>query len=221
MDPGAALGQLGLFVFTVMIGQDKTHIFVSKLIDSFPGEIITVMLLPIVYLLFTQKNPLKFYGHMTEALLVNFGLASSIATFPVTLKCLTEKAGVQPKLASLTLSVSVLINIGSYPIIGLLYVAGLEGRQMGFSQIAMAMLVLTVLMYGTSGIPQDSFVTVLLLCGMFNVPNSQMTSLLTVDWLIDRVDSLCKVMTDSTVVAVVAHLSLEEAVDPSPLSQVI
>ena len=118
MDPGAALGQLGMFVFTIMLGENQTSIFVSKLIDSFPGEIVMVMLLPIVYLLFTQNNPLKFYLHMTEALLVNFGLASSIATFPVTLKCLTQKAGVDSKLASLILSVSVLINIGSYPIIG-------------------------------------------------------------------------------------------------------
>ena len=180
-----------------------------------------VLLLPVVYLLVTHKNPLKFYLHMTEALLVNFGTASSIGTFPVTLKCLTQKNRVDPKLASLILSVSVLINLASYPIIGLLYVAGLEGREMGVGQIAMAMLVLTILVYGTSGIPQDSFITILLLCGMFNVPTTYLTSLLTVDWLIDRVDSVCKTLTDSTVVAVVAHISHVDNNNTCPLSQVI
>ena len=49
--------------------------------------------------------------------------------------------------------------------------------------------------------------TILLLCKMFGVPTSRLTSILAVDWLIDRVDSVCKTLTDSTAVAVVAHLS--------------
>ena len=166
-----------------------------------------LLLLPISFLLLTRNNPLRFFANMSEALLVNFGTASSIATFPVTLKCLTSKNGVDPKIASLILSVGVLINLASYPVIGLLYVAHLEGKQMGVDQIVMAMLVLTLLVYGTSGIPQDSFMTILLLCGMFRVPTARLTSILAVDWLIDRVDSICKTLTDATAVAVVAHLS--------------
>ena len=164
-----------------------------------------LLLLPFSFLLFTRNNPLGFFANMTEAVLVNFGTASSIATFPVTLKCLTSKNGIDPKIASLILSVGVLINLASYPVIGLLYVAHLEGKQMGVDQIVMAMLVLTILVYGTSGIPQDSFMTILLLCGMFGVPTARLTSILAVDWLIDRVDSICKTLTDSTAVAVVVH----------------
>ena len=105
-------------------------------------------------------------------------------------------------MASLILSMAVLINLASYPIIGLLYVARLEHIEMGFGQVGM---VLTILVYGTSGIPQDSFMTILLLCGMFGVPTSRLTSILAVDWLIDRVDSICKTLTDSTAVAIVVH----------------
>ena len=190
VEPSTALLQLAKFVLTVIL-----------------GELALVLLLPIFFLLFTRNNPLSFFANMTEALLINFGTASSIATFPVTLKCLTSKNGIDPKIASLILSIGVLINLASYPIIGLLYVAQLEGKQMGVDQLVMAMLVLTILVYGTSGIPQDSFVTILLLCGMFGVPTASLTSILAVDWLIDRVDSVCKTLTDATAVAVVAHLS--------------
>ena len=93
---------------------------------------------------------------MSEALLVNFGTASSIATYLVTLKCLVNKNGLDQKMASLILSMAVLINLASYPIIGLLYVARLEHIEMGVEQAGMAMLVLTILVYG---IPQDSFMT--------------------------------------------------------------
>lgn len=158
---------------------------------------------------------------MLEALLVNFGIASSIAAFPVTLKCLTAKNGVNegvgkllllhvgppPQLAGLILPIAVLINLASYPLTGLLYVASLEGLPLSAGQVAMAALILTVLAYGTSGIPQDSFMTILLVCGMFGVPTTSMATVLAVDWIIDRVDSIAKTMTDATAVAVVAHFS--------------
>jgi len=50
-----------------------------------------------------------------------------------------------------------------------------------YVQVGMAILVLTILVYGTSGIPQDSFMTILLLCGMFGVPTSRLTRILAVD----------------------------------------
>ena len=48
--------------------------------------------------------------------------------------------------------------------------------------------------------------TILLLCKMFGVPTSRLTSILAVDWLINQVDSVCKTLTDSTAVAVVVHI---------------
>ena len=121
------------------------------------GELALVLLLPISFLMLTRTNALRFYVNMSEALLVNFGTASSIATYPVTLKCLVNKNGLDQKMASLILSMAVLINLASYPIIGLLYVARLGIYiEMGFEQAGMAMLVLTILVYG---IPQDSFMT--------------------------------------------------------------
>ena len=124
-----------------------------------PGELALVLLLPISFLMLTRTNALRFYVNMSEALLVNFGTASSIATYPVTLKCLVNKNGLDQKMASLILSMAVLINLASYPIIGLLYVARLEQLEhieIDFEQAGMAMLVLTILVYG---IPQDSFMT--------------------------------------------------------------
>ena len=118
---------------------------------------LVLLLLPISFLmLLTCTNALRFIVNMSEALMVNSGTASSIATYLVTLKCLVNKNGLDQKMASLILSMAVLINLASYPIIGLLYVARLEHIEMGVEQAGMAMLVLTILVYG---IPQDSFMT--------------------------------------------------------------
>ena len=101
----------------------------------------------------------------------------------------------------------MLINLASYPIIGFLYVARLEGKQVGVEQTVMAVLVLAILAYGTGGVPQNSFMTILLLCPMFGVPTSRLTSILAVDLFVDRVNACCKTLTDATAVAVVAHFS--------------
>ena len=76
------------------------------------------------------------------------------------------------------------------------------------------------IVYGTSGIPQDSFMTILLLYGMFGVPTSRLTSILAVDWLINQVDSVCKTLTDLTAVAVVAHLAQGNSVSTKTLANV-
>jgi len=72
---------------------------------------------------------------------------------------------------------------------------------------AVAILLLPVLACGTSGIPQDSFMTILLMCGMFGLPTTKLASILAVDWLLDRLDGLCKVLTDATGAAVICKLS--------------
>ena len=52
--------------------------------------------------------------------------------------------------------------------------------------------------------------TILLLCKMFGVPTSRLTSILAVDWLVHQVDSFCKTLTDSIAVAVVAQAHLSQ-----------
>ena len=63
--------------------------------------LLPLLILPLIYLITTQSNPLKFFVKMGEALLVNFGTASSISTFPVTLSCLTEKNRINQKVGKL------------------------------------------------------------------------------------------------------------------------
>ena len=52
------------------------------------------------------------------------------------------------------LSLGVMINICSYPMIAVLYVAEQEGMGLDTTQILMTMIILTTIAYGTSGIPQ-------------------------------------------------------------------
>ena len=88
-------------------------------------------------MIFKRSNPFKFYYNLGEAVVMICGTSSSISTFPVTL-----------------LSMGVLINLCSYPMVGVLYVARKEGMDLGISQIIVTMIILVIIVNGTSGIPQ-------------------------------------------------------------------
>lgn len=75
--------KLGLYLATVSIG-----IF-------FHGFVV----LPAIYFAFTRKNPLKFIGYMGPAIFTALGTSSSLATLPVSLKCVEENAKVDVRVS--------------------------------------------------------------------------------------------------------------------------
>ena len=76
-------GQMGFYIGTVLTGL----------------TIHGLIVLPLIFSVFTRKLPFKFVANMAGALTTAFGTASSIATLPVTIKLLEEKNDVDPRIA--------------------------------------------------------------------------------------------------------------------------
>lgn len=87
--------KLGMYLATVSAG-----IFIHGFI-----------ILPLVYLLFTRKNPIIFIGHMMPAILTALGTSSSLATLPVSIKCLEENAKVDVRVSRFMLPLGATINM--------------------------------------------------------------------------------------------------------------
>jgi len=198
-NPAESLKDVTMFVITVIAG----------------NLVLPLFLLPVIYVIFKRSNPFKFYYNLGEAVVMICGTSSSISTFPVTLRCLVDKNHTDSTISSMVLSMGVLINLCSYPMVGVLYVARKEGMDLGISQIIVTMIILVIIVNGTSGIPQDSFMTVVFLCGMHGIPITYLANVLAVDWLLDRVDAVCKVLTDSTAVGVISCQNNNEKVENS------
>ena len=75
----------------------------------------------------------------------------------------------------------------------------------------MAVLVMTLLAYGTGGVPQACLLTILLLCPMFGVPSTRVASILAADLLVDRIHTCCKTIAAASVIAIEKHLSSDRA----------
>ena len=59
----------------------------------------------------TRSLPFRFVGNMANALTTAFGTASSSATLPVTMDCLENKNGVDPRISKFVLPIGATINM--------------------------------------------------------------------------------------------------------------
>lgn len=67
--------------------------------------------LPLIYFIFTRKNPYTFLANMGQALATAFGASSSSAALPVTMKCLEEKNHIDPRITRFVIPIGTTINM--------------------------------------------------------------------------------------------------------------
>lgn len=67
--------------------------------------------LPLIYFIFTRKNPYPFLANMGQALTTAFGASSSTAALPVTIKCLEEKNHIDPRITRFVIPIGTTINM--------------------------------------------------------------------------------------------------------------
>ncbi|MCA9145574.1 MAG: dicarboxylate/amino acid:cation symporter, partial [Planctomycetales bacterium] len=67
--------------------------------------------LPLLLWIFTKRNPIQFFGQMSQAILTAFSTASSTATLPVTMECAEKRAGISPRSTEFVLPLGATINM--------------------------------------------------------------------------------------------------------------
>ncbi|MFW5967276.1 MAG: dicarboxylate/amino acid:cation symporter, partial [Persicimonas sp.] len=94
-DLGQFFGDMGMYMASVLGGLGLHALVV----------------LPLLLWLVARTNPWKYAQALSPALLTAFSTASSSATYPVTLECVTERAGVSEKSADFVLPIGATVNM--------------------------------------------------------------------------------------------------------------
>ena len=121
-DFGAVLESLGLYFATVLIGL----------------AIHGLIILPLIFFIITRRLPFKFIGNMMPAIMTAFGTGSSTATLPVSLQCLEEKNGVDPRVSRFLLPIGATINMDGtalYEAVAAIFIAQLVGINLSVGKI--------------------------------------------------------------------------------------
>ena len=153
-----------------------------------------------------RKSPRVYIGRGADAILTGLSCNSSLATVPVTLRCLTEKMGVSDESARLAACVGTNLNndgITLYEAMAALFLAQAYGFDLTIAQQAVVVLASLMAGIGVAGIPEAGLIVLPLVLSAARLPEALIVVaiplILPVDWIIARVRSGVNVMSDMLV----------------------
>jgi DAACS family dicarboxylate/amino acid:cation (Na+ or H+) symporter len=164
------------------------------------------------------RMPLKrFWSGGSEAVLYAMGAASSLATLPVTLRCL-ERLKVSPQSARLSACVGTNLNndgILLYEAMAVLFVAQACGIHLSVGEQILVAASCALAGIGISGIPEAGLISLLIvLRTVKTIPDEQVLQivplLLTVDWVLGRCRAMTNVTSDMVVAVVLDHFRKDD-----------
>jgi Na+/H+-dicarboxylate symporter len=190
----------------------RSGIGVFQALGSFLGIILLGLAIhgliyyPLMAWLVGRKSPRVYIGRGADAILTGLSCNSSLATVPVTLRCLTEKMGVSQESARLSACVGTNLNndgITLYEAMAALFLAQAYGFDLTVSQQAVVVLASLMAGIGVAGIPEAGLIVLPLVLSAAGLPEELIVVaiplILPVDWIIARVRSGVNVMSDMLV----------------------
>ena len=155
-------------------------------------------------LLQTKMKLENFWRGARDAIVYALGASSSIATLPVTLRCLNQM-GVSEQSARLASCVGTNLNhdgILLYEAMAVLCVAQIYGVHLTLTQQVFAALTCAVAGMGIAGVPDAGLISLSLVLGAVGLPIEILPFLLTVDWILSRARAVTNVINDMVVAVI-------------------
>ncbi len=122
-----------------------------------------LVILPLVFYLFTRENPYIYLHRMRRALMTAFGTDSSSATLPVTIETAVVEGGCSRKAAGFVLPLGATINMDGtalFETVAIIFIAQAFGVELTLQQMIVIALMATVTAVGAAGIPSASLVMI-------------------------------------------------------------
>lgn len=209
--PGVILGWLihiiPLAVLTVVAGAVSEFGFgIFQSLIKYVAVVLIGFALQVLFVyggwifLVARMSPSRFFSSVKEPLWYAFGVNSSLATLPLTLKALRDM-GVSARSSSLGAGVATNLNndgIVLYEAMAVFFIAQVSGIHLSEGQLIMAALSCIVASMGITGIPEAGFISLSVVVSTLGLPAEILPLLLAVDWMLARGRSVVNVLSDMT-----------------------
>ena len=149
----------------------------------------------------------KFLSGMRDAQITAFSTSSSVATLPVTMKCVEEKLGVSERTTSFVLPIGATVNMDGtslYQAIAVVALAQFHMVDLSFSQQAIIVLTATLASIGSAAIPSAGLVLMIIVLESVGLNPAWIALIFPIDRILDMCRTVVNVTGDSTVSALVA-----------------
>ena len=160
---------------------------------------------PLVAWVIGKKSPRQYIGQGADAIMTGLSCNSSLATVPITLRCL-DRMGVSAQSARLAACVGTNLNndgITLYEAMAALFLAHALGYDLPLSKQIVIVVASIIAGAGVAGIPEAGMIVLPLVLGAAGLPDHVILAaiplIMTVDWIIARARSGVNVMSDMLV----------------------
>ena len=163
---------------------------------------------PATIALFGGMSPRRFFGDVSEAMLVAFGTSSSNATLPTALKVARDNLKLPPKIANFVLTVGATGNQNGtalYEGVVVLFLAQVFGVELTMPQQVTVVLMSVLAGIGTAGVPGGSLPLIVVLLNQVGVPGEGIGIILGIDRILDMCRTVLNVTGDLAVATCVSR----------------
>ena len=157
-----------------------------------------------------RKNPIEFFKAISPAQILAFTSQSSYGTLPVTIKSLTERAGVSENIASFVAPLGATIGMngcgGVYPAIVAVFVSNLFGIEMSIYSYIMIIFTAIVSSIGIAGVPGSATMSTTVILSTLGLPIEGVAMVMSVDAINDMMRTMTNITGTSVTALVVDEM---------------
>ena len=170
-----------------------------------------VVVLPLMLAVLARRNPGTYYKNLWPAMLTGLTTGSSVAAYPITYENVIGANDVESRAGSLVLPLSLsLHNCGSALFLAVAAVFTIQAFAIPVTVWLIVKLLVAALIVslGVSGIPSGALFGLAAVGSFAGFPREALvvfTSLLAIDWLLDRVRTVVNVAGDGVAAGVIAE----------------
>lgn len=209
------VGKAGIGVFTVL------WIFLAAMLLGLVVH--ALVYYPLVAWLVGKKSPKIYLGQGADAIMTAVSCNSSLATVPVTLRCL-ERMQVSPQSSRLAACVGTNLNndgITLYEAMAALFLAQALGFELPLVNQLLIVAASIIAGAGVAGIPEAGLIVLPLVLSAAGLPAHVIVAaiplIMTVDWIIARARSGVNVMSDMLVAILLDAGRIAPVIEPRTL----
>ncbi|GLD96093.1 hypothetical protein PINS_up004771 [Pythium insidiosum] len=189
------------------------HVGVLVLTQLITVIIFEFMFCPVVLWVVLRRNPFNYMKQMLPCVFFAFGCASSLATLPVTLRCVESTREVSRSLLRFVITIGSTVHMNGTAMLfpnAIVFLASSSPTKisLGWVEVVLVVLVSVLSSIGVAPIPNAGLVMVYSIWSTI-FPNEELPSsfsyLVAIIWYLDRVETACNVVGDTYVTRIVAE----------------
>ena len=170
--------------------------------------IMAFVVYPLVISLFVKNMTYKkFLNGMRDAQITAFSTSSSVATLPVTMKCVEENLGVSERTTSFVLPIGATVNMDGtslYQAVAVVALAQFHMVDLSIYQQAIIVITATLASIGAAAVPSAGLVLMIIVLESVGLNPAWIALIFPIDRILDMCRTVVNVTGDSTVSTLVA-----------------